>query len=198
MQLLNIFIINVFNHFKKVFDIFNKYLFKIFSSKINIFSEVRNHFDTLIKFNSNEFSYKDLFTFFIFPLILSLFSIFILHGKLNESSINSISISLSIFIPILFSFLISILSLNKEDLNSNRHYETLKQLKSNISFGILISLILLLIIWFKYLNIQIFSLNLGIFSFITVFLLIILFLNFIMVLKRLIFIIDGKLDNLKP
>lgn len=198
MQYLNNLVIKFIDLFKKLFNKVNKYFFKIFSTKIDVFSVFNNHFDTLINFNNSKSSIKDFFTFFIFPFLLSFFFIFILNGRINENSINSISISLSIFIPILFSFLIGIFNLNKDDIKSNRHYKVLKQFKSNISFGILISLILLLIIWFRYLNIKIFSFNLGLFSFLTLYLLIIIFLNFVMVLKRLIFIIDGKLDKLKP
>lgn len=190
-------IIRGYTFFKKIVNKILKYFFKIFSHKIDVFFVFGDHFNTLIKFNTDEFSIKDFFTFIIFPFILSFIFIFIFKGRLNENSVNSISISLSIFIPILFSFLIGILSLNNDDLNSNRQLEVLKQFKNNISFGILISLILLIIIWFKYLNIELFSFNLGLFSFITLYLLIVIFLNFIMVLKRLIFIIDGKLNKLK-
>ena len=197
LSLLNKIIFTLYDNFKKLYEKIHNNFFKIFSPKIDVFYVIGNHLDTLIKFNSSELSIKDFFTFFLFPFLTSFLLIFILNGRLNENSINSISISLSIFIPILFSFLIGIFNLNKDDVASNRHYEVLKQIKVNISFVILISLLILLIIWVKYLNIEIFTLNKGLFSFIVLSLLIILFLSFIMILKRLIFILDGKLELLK-
>lgn len=176
---------------KKIYNAF----FIVFSTKIDVSIIILNHFNTLKSYKDSKY-YKDFLTFFIYPLFISIFLVFVLNGRLNHQAIDTISIALSIFIPIMFSLLISIFSLNKNNIDSNRSYNIIIQFKDNVSFIILVSISLLVLISLYYINI--FKFKVGLFSFLVIYLLLVIFLSLLMILKRWNYLLQKFLEELNP
>lgn len=182
---------------KRICEEFKKYFFKIFSKKIDVSDIFTNHFLTLYDYRNNKISNKDIGTFVIFPCLVS-FIFVLMGGRLTDKSLDIISLSLSIFTPILFSLVIMIFSIDEKDIKNKRYYLIIRELTSNILFIIIISLIILVCIWIHYSIKELLVLNLGLFSFTILFLLLILIFTLLMILKRLNKLLSRKLDKLKP
>lgn len=136
------------------------------SEKIKISRIVKDHIETLYN-NSNPsnkvrlykniyISPEDKFTFFILPFIISLLLV-IIGGFLNNTVSNALLIAMTILIPMLFSLLILIYNIGQKlrsdaEISPKQYHNRLKllrEIKSNISFTILISFtsLILLILW---------------------------------------------------
>ncbi len=108
-------------------------------------------FNGILKGHFSSLSFKDKATFLWIPLIIAvIFSFF--ASKLDVSIINILLVSLSIFVGFLFNLLVLSISI-KDD---NKRFEVggktytinhfLKEFNNNISFGILLAIITIIIL----------------------------------------------------
>lgn len=128
------------------------------SSKINILNIIKDHISTLKDFDNDTYSITDLSIFFILPFITSLIIIY-LNMILSNELVNVLVMSLSVFAGLLFNLLVLVYDIMSKPNSSNKLLKgtLLKQLYSNISFGILISVltVFLLIVFSLMTNSQI-------------------------------------------
>lgn len=121
------------------------------SAKINVFFIIIGHIKTLKSAGEESLNFSDIFTFFIFPLLISATGVY--SGfQLNNDFVSILINFGSIFTALLFSVLVLIYDQENKllDKESNgqavRHIETkktiLKQLYFNISYCIINSVIL--------------------------------------------------------
>jgi hypothetical protein len=163
--------------------------------KIDIREIIYNHVKTLKVQNKKNLSVHDLITFFVFPLVISLV-LCIFKVEVNNNLTGTLLNVFSIFAGLLFNLLVliyDIFSKIKQD-NSNNNKTgkqtrsdksilLLKEIYNNISFGILISLISVIL-----LAISIFPLPKllkAAFSFFIFYFLSLFILTLLMILKRI-------------
>ncbi|GLI12361.1 hypothetical protein MARBORIA2_14510 [Methanobrevibacter arboriphilus] len=188
--------------FKK-YNKFKKWVFKYISSKIDITKILIDHIKTL-KNNKTKRRIKDLFTFFIIPLIFALVIVILFNGRLSSDASNSILLALSIFAPIMFSLLISIYSINRKRLTKQRTHKIVKEFKNNVSFILVLCLLSLFFLIIDSLNLSIsFLTGLGwlynlLYSIIIIYLLGVIGLTLLQVLKRWNELLDLMLEDIKP
>jgi len=125
-------------------------------NKINVTAIVKDHIATLENYHTGRVHYPDIFLFFIFPLIISLFLVLV-NVLLNDSMANALITSFSVFAALLFNLLLLIYDISgksSDDTVDQRKQESrkevLRQLYINISFSIFISVVavVFLIIYF--------------------------------------------------
>ena len=98
----------------------------------------------------------DKFSFFTLPCLMALICV-IMGGLLNNTISNALLLFITISIPLLFSLLILIYNMGQKLVDNDKitpkdfhaRLSQLKQIKSNISFTILVSfgLLILLVLW---------------------------------------------------
>lgn len=207
----------------------------IISSKLSILKILREHWNTLYNNRQSEkgISKKDVFTFFIIPFIIALILI-ILNKNLEKDPNIALLTSLSIVTPLMLSLLILIYEMGQKIVdkkydykknkstdpevigenqnkiqNLNNDLKHIHEVRANISFTILISMltIFLLIIntlfidikWLIFLSVYNFSINIDCYlllyllSFLIFYFLGILALTILMVLKRINFLFETRL-----
>lgn len=116
-------------------------------NKLSFEKIIRAHFATMRNNRTNKLSVGDLFLFFGLPLFVS--ALFLNSYTLNKDILNSIITSASIFAGLLLNLLVLIYSLTeKYRQNASGNWEVkkvvLEQTFSNISFCILISVLLVI------------------------------------------------------
>lgn len=193
------------------------------SEKIKIKDIIKEHLKTLYdaKNKTNRIHlYKDiyimpddLFTFFILPLIISLILVF-LGGLLNIDISNALLTAMTILTPFLLSLLILVYDMSQKlgRIKDNRSYfrrlKLLKEMKANISFSILMTLLsvipLILYSLFgkgvKIFGMFLFPYEIGLFfvgvgSFFTYFLIGVSIMTLLMILYRLNRMIDESFED---
>lgn len=165
-------------------------LFYFFSTKINIGPIIKEYLKSII---TSKYKYKDIFTFVIFPAIISVMIIYLFNDTKINFDVNIIVTSLALFIPILFSLLVVLFGINKKAMHK-KDLKRIKEFKSNVWGIILTSLICIFLIVFyglKLYNSVLFDLFL---KFFILFFLCFLGLNLFLLIKRLNKLLD---DNLK-
>ena len=117
------------------------------SNKINIINIVRDHISTLKDFDKDAYSISDLSIFFILPLIVSSIILFF-NIILSNELVNVLVMSLSVFAGLLFNLLLLVYDIMRKSGSGDRPLKgaLLKELYSNISFGILISVITIILL----------------------------------------------------
>ncbi|AIS31116.1 hypothetical protein MB9_2103 [Methanobacterium formicicum] len=123
---------------------------------------IKQHIDTLYDNRDDKISKWDILFFFIFPLILAVGLIY--FNKELKSSADSLLVSLSIFTPLLLSLLVLIYDMGQKAVDKEQksqfygNYDSymvkLREITANISFSILISIIVIVFL-------VVYSLNLG-------------------------------------
>lgn len=160
---------------------------------------IRNTFNQskLVK-NLKNINLKHTFIFFVLPFILATMIITWFHGHFSKIAIDAMFVALSIFIPLIFSFMLSIFSIDKELLRNEKDHQLIKEFNDDISLVIFISLISLFLILIKILfedlvgNIDI-SLDFVIFA-----TLLIIGLNLLEILNKLFFLAKERLREITP
>jgi hypothetical protein len=116
-------------------------------NKLSFEKIIKAHFATMRDNSTNKVSYSDVFLFFGLPIFASGF--FLSGYTLNKDILNSIITSASIFAGLLLNLLVLIYSLSEKFRQSNTSnwgskQKVLEQTFSNISFCILISVLLVI------------------------------------------------------
>jgi len=172
-------------------------------SKIDIFKILKDHFDTLRDFNTGDISKKDCATFFIVPLFIS--SIFEYLGYfISENLAIALITAFSIIIGLLLNLLIIIFDIvNKTDRRNGGEDKTprkddalklkfLKEIYSNISFTIFISIFNVIILLFTFTNIKELK---SISDFLSVYIMSCFIFTLLMILKRIHILLSKEFPN---
>lgn len=173
------------------------------SSKVDIFSILRDHKNTLVDQNSNKPGGDDLFYFLVIPILLPV--ILVLVFKFNFDNYldlrRSLVSSLAIFVGLLFNALVLLINIAKNGDTINIRKKVIQNLISNISFNIITALFAVLIVLLRFINLPtIFYSNLlpttsQILDIITLTLLISFFITFLMIMKRTYLIINTEINK---
>jgi hypothetical protein len=134
-------------------------------TKISVAGIVKDHIHTLKSNQTNKIYYPDIFLFFFFPAILS--SLMIYSGVLlNDSLVNALITSFSIFSALLFNLLLLVYDIAGKDPDKAKvtdpleikknvqRRELLREIYVNVSFSILISTISVVILLTYFLKIS--------------------------------------------
>ena len=119
------------------------------NSKIDVKDIIRSHFKTLKNYQNGKYSTKDILTFFVFPLIISI--LLTMKSVVTKDGIPIILTVFSIFAALLFNFLILIMDIGRKvkqkgvaeivDAKKQKATEELiKETYCNVSFSILVAL----------------------------------------------------------
>ncbi len=116
--------------------------------KINISRIVKDHLATIKNYKTGKISLNDIVLFFLFPIIISFIIVF--NFILCKDIINILITSFSIFAALLFNLLLIIYDIinkhfNKEDRNLKLKKAFLKEIYSNISFSILVAIVIIVL-----------------------------------------------------
>jgi hypothetical protein len=171
--------------------------------KISIANIIKDHISTLKNNKTRKTSYLDITLFFLIPLAISSFIVYV-GMSLNDALVNALITSLSIFSALLFNLLLLVYDISEkksglpeatDPVENKRRIKTrelLREIYINISFSILVSIITvatLLIYFLKTSNCTLFSINTCSFQWLlalVIYYLTIQFaLNLFMILKRI-------------
>ncbi|MFN6539343.1 MAG: hypothetical protein RM021_023735 [Nostoc sp. EkiNYC01] len=170
-------------------------------SKINVLEIVTNHLSTLKEYGASKNSLSDLFLFFLVPFIISLGVVF-LRIVLNKDLIGILINVFAIFAGLLFNLLVlvydaaskAVKSSNSSQANSLK-LEILEQIYFNISFEILLSLLIVVMLSISIMFNN--GLANSVFSVFVFFLVISFTLTFLMVLKRVNKLLSQEIEQQK-
>lgn len=109
--------------------------------KINVLSIFKEHYKTLADGKGRPLK-KDFFLFYLVPLIIAIVLCFF-KISIPKEYVNMLAIAHTIFIPLLFNILLMILSIVKQEGSKNpeKRKRLIKQLYTNVSYLILVSII---------------------------------------------------------
>lgn len=122
------------------------------STKINVKDIVVGHLKTLIDSSDNKYSFSDIFTFFILPVLFAAIGLYF-SFNLNKDLVSLLVNFGSIFTALLLSVLVLVYDqegkLNRSNEKESSLYEdkkeVLRQLYYNICYSIIVSVILVVI-----------------------------------------------------
>lgn len=193
-------------------------------NKINPIDIVKEHIATLKNIGCNRLSVADLLLFFVFPVFMAMFFVNVIQLRIDSGAIEVLITVFSIFIALLFNLLLLIYDIvnkaelferNKESIegkinNAELHFKNklrlvfIKQVYSNVSFCILISVILLIMLSLgfvlKEISADIFKYRdqvSGLFSGIIYSLFVVFVLTLLMVLKRVHALLSVEMSKSK-
>lgn len=162
--------------------------------KINVIGIIIDHFRSFRHQFSGKPNRRDFVLFIILPLILGLTTI-PCRFKISENAINILLTSLSVFSALLFNLLLLTYDITKKESPQThpRKFEFLKEIYSNISFAIVIGLLLI-----TFLLLLLFSPTIFLSMMLTaiiVFLLGLFVLTKLMILKRIYSLLGKEFDT---
>ena len=113
-------------------------------SKINVLKIFRDHFSTLHRYKEEKVSIRDVCSFYIFPLFLSLLIGYVLDISLKKELVHILITSFSIFAALLFNLLILVYDIIVRWKRGTQQVSEvvvkfLEEIYINISYSILIS-----------------------------------------------------------
>jgi O-antigen/teichoic acid export membrane protein len=162
-------------------------------NKINLGKIISHHFATIKNANTGKPDKDDFFTFLLFPIIISSTLIYF-KIYLKSDATNIIISTLSIFVGLMFNIIVLIFDIIKRDASQKVKNVVLKELLSNISFAIFVSILSIIITLFTY------STNICvkiIFTWIAYFFLALFLVTLLMILKRMYNIFENEIDSLE-
>ena len=153
--------------------------------KINVVGIFHKHFDTFRSYKTGKIHLPDIMLFLILPSLISLLLI-VFHHLLTKELANIMATSFSVFAGLLLNLLLLLFDLvDKEENKKNaRITALLKELYSNISFCILISVIIVFSLFSLFLDIT-FLWYIRALSFFVYYFLFMFMLTLMMVIKRI-------------
>lgn len=162
-------------------------------NKINITQILKSHFATLQNDNSKKADFDDYLTFLIVPIIVASG---LLHYdiQLNDTAVNIVITTLSIFVGLLFNVIVLIFDIIKRDASQSIKNTILKQLLANVAFTILLSIITILVTLITYFESAIIKVMA---TWVVCFSLTIFLLTVLMVLKRMYLLFKQEIDEIE-
>ena len=161
--------------------------------KVRVGSIISNHFRTLTNHNTKKFEWDDIFTFLVVPAIASVLLLYLGIG-LSDSATNIIITTLSILVGLLFNVIVIIFDIIKRDASKKLKNEVLNQLLTNISYSILLSIFIIAITLFTYVEISAIEM---VSTAIVYFLIGNFFLTVLMILKRMYLLFTNELTEIQ-
>jgi glucan phosphoethanolaminetransferase (alkaline phosphatase superfamily) len=159
--------------------------------KINISQIIKNHFDTLKNSNTDKADSDDYFTFLIVPIAITLvllyFKIF-----LSDGVINIIVMTLAILVGLLFNVIVLVFDILQRDPTKTVKNTILRELLSNISYTILLSIFAIILTLFTFCNNNICK---YIFNGLVYFVLVSFTFTILMILKRIHKLFKNEIDE---
>ncbi len=164
-------------------------------AKLNPIDIVFDHLSTLVRIDTKKLDYWAIIILFILPLLLSVFLLY-RFDVLSSNIVNILISTFSIFVGLLLNLLLLIYDLTKKfnakEPNIKIKRKFLKEIFANISYSILISIIIIFFLLFSFINmIQIPKIS----AFIVYFLVANFFLTILMVLKRIHLLLHKEFDK---
>jgi len=161
--------------------------------KINIIGIISNHLKTLYNENTGKLGLDDFVTFLLIPLIITVGLLFF-DIRLTDSAITIIITTLSILVGLLFNVIVIIFDIIKRDNTKKLKNRILNELLTNISFSIILSILIILVTLITYFtNKWICIISTGL----VYFLLSIYFMTVLMILKRMYTLFINELDEIE-
>ena len=165
---------------------------KIFN-KINLGEIVLGHIKTLINDNDKKMDFDDIFTFVVIPIIFA-FLMTVFDINIAEEASTIIITALSIFVGLLFNVIVLLFDILKRDNSNKTKNEVLKQLLTNISFTICLSILIILL---SLINLSKIDIIVVIVDGIIYGLLALFFFTLLMVLKRMYALFMNEMKELE-
>lgn len=163
-------------------------------SKINVTNIFKDHISTLKDYHTGKYLKSDFILFFAVPLVVAIL-VFIFLGEISDTAVVVLATSLSIFAALLFNLLLlvydSIRKEEKQSIEDKPRLLLLKQIFYNISFGILISVLTIILLILFSQNLY-FCILQKIISFLAYYLITLFILTLLMILKRTHILISGE------
>ncbi|MEZ4713139.1 MAG: hypothetical protein R3A44_38475 [Caldilineaceae bacterium] len=115
-------------------------------TKLNIWSIISDHFQTLKKYKGKGYSKSDILAFYGLPILVA--SLLIFWFSVSDEVANALITSLSVFAGLLLNLLLLVFdTLRKEEAKEDKvRQQVLKETYSNISYAILISLLCIILL----------------------------------------------------
>lgn len=163
-------------------------------TKINVTQIIKDHVETLRNYNSLKLSHSDFFVFFILPALIS-FSLLYYKICISNEARNILFTALSVFTALLFNLLLLVFDIiqKKEENNGTiTKLKFLKEIYSNISFSILLSIVDIIVLAFTFFN------NDYIYyaaNFLNYYILTLFILTILMILKRVHLLLSKEISN---
>ena len=114
-----------------------------FLDKINVWSIVQGHFHTLRNDNSKRASKGDYFTFFGIPIILASALVYFGIG-LSDDALKTVITVMTVLVGLLFNVIVILFDIVRKDNSNETKNEVSKQVLSNISYSVLLSIVTIL------------------------------------------------------
>lgn len=185
-------------------------------NKINFYVIIADHINSLRNYDTKKLNKWEVFSFFVFPLFISLLIVFLFNTPITREITNILITSYSVFSALLFNLLILIYEIirkGKENEELTNHEEKdatsikpaklkhkemmadfLREIFSNISFCILIcvlSIVILLITLIQFSCLIVFTLL----SILIYYMIIIFIFTLLMVLKRVHILLKTEMQK---
>lgn len=176
----------------------SSFIFIWFFDKINVKSIFQDHNSTLYNNETEKRSYYDMAVFYILPFVIS--ACLTYFFKASKDHINIVLTISSIFAGLLFNLLVLVIDIYNKDTTNNALKKILKELYYNLSFTILISIILIIITLLSsfslktYVSVGIYTLLKYIYSMCFYGFVIMFILSLFMILKRIHSILKRNLN----
>jgi len=154
-------------------------------SKINVLDIVRDHFLTLRKYQSDRWSAEDFILFVGVPLAVAVAMLYF-GLVVSKAAVDVLFTGLSIFAGLLFNLLVMAHGIIRSTVDAPRYEDEkrlLRELYSNISYSILIAIVMLGVLLIRYVTAE--PRVLYAISFATYFLIGNFLLTLLMILKRI-------------
>ncbi|WP_306026759.1 MULTISPECIES: hypothetical protein [unclassified Allomuricauda] len=161
--------------------------------KINIKQIIKNHLATLVNDNSKKPEFSDWLTFLIIPAVVAGVLVY-LKIELSERAINIVITTLSILVGLLFNVIVILFDILKRDNSERIKNELLKQLLTNISYSIFISLFIIFLTVMTFFKIEIWV---TICTFLVYFFLSHFSLTVLMILKRVYALFLNEMNEIE-
>ncbi|KOA94881.1 hypothetical protein ADU76_02460 (plasmid) [Clostridium botulinum] len=164
-------------------------LLKTSKIKIDITEIIKKHFKTLKVYGNNSICFNDISLFFILPIFVAIFMS--IHIKIDDTRIGIIVTIFTIFIGLLFNILAILLAFDNQK-NKNIDKIFIKELLYNVSFAIIISIMVLSISILRFIDIK--SIHI-IINFLLLYLISVFVMCLFMILKRMFNLLIEKIGD---
>jgi len=163
--------------------------------KINVLKIIGDHLKTLRSLRTGKVLWSEIALFFIFPLAISIYSVYFQCFSFDSGQVNILIASLSILAGFLFNLLAMIFGA-MDKLKENASGDDIKlalvrEIHINVSFSILLSVICIILLLFYDCQIALLK---PFFNMMAFFVIISFFLTLLMVLKRIYIIMSKDLN----
>lgn len=168
--------------------------------KLNLLRIVKDHIHTLKDYNSSRYSAWDFILFLLLPLGIA-GGLTYLFGELGKDLTNVLITSLSVFAGLLFNLLLLIYDIVKKAKPDEPYAELktkfLREIYSNISYSILVSIVTIILLLFSSLSITSRYFQLPV-AYLIYFLVANFILTLSMILRRVHILLSKEFEKVHP